>query len=99
MRVLVALTRPQNPNQLEARANKLSSSLFRRVAWCYRTSRLVNFPANRVQQQYKNEHNAHLSVDELLQMWEQGLHIDVDSVLGFRDEVCHTNSRWTVARR
>lgn len=76
------------PNSLE-KAMQVLRELYRmRSGICYRESRIVNIPMNRVQTENDNLYGE-VSVEELLERWEAGYRIDVDKLYNVKPESAH----------
>jgi hypothetical protein len=80
-----------NPNQFEASMdmNKISG-VYPKYKCCYVNSpKLVNIPANIVQEQYKNRFNKHISAEEMNKMFLNGKVIDTKHYQGIIRNSCH----------
>lgn len=79
----------RGPNTLEARIERDFGRWYRmRLGLAYPTSVLVNIPANRVQDEIPNRHGSQHQ-DSLLDLWHQGLEIDVARLRGSTPRSAH----------
>jgi hypothetical protein len=88
IRRIAELSTFSRPNSFE-RALQLANPLFRsRQGLCFRESRVVNLPINRVQTEQENIHGeVHQTI--LLEKWEQGLQIDFQKFYGIQNRSAH----------
>lgn len=91
IRQLVSRLNFTNPNSFEAALDsaKAGSSMPNYMACYLDGPRLVNIPANRVQQQYKNRFAEGYSAEELNDFYLAGKEIDIDSYEGIKPSTCH----------
>lgn len=75
IRTLAEMTEFSSPNTFEAALQAHSWLFEARRGACYRKSRLVNIPCNRVQEDFTNRHGS-VHQDELLERWQRGLRMD-----------------------
>jgi hypothetical protein len=66
-----------SPNILESRWSRLADK--NQKGLCFRTSKAFNIPMNLVQEDWYNKHENLFSTQELLDMWNQGLMMDITS--------------------
>ena len=87
-----------SPNTLEADLQG-STSQFRR-AWgvCFATSRIVNLPINRVQNDVDNLHGS-VHQDDLLQQWLEGYALNIQSISGHVNVSVHEELHLPLKRR
>lgn len=64
------------PNSLEGALQHVVASFLGRRGVCYRTSRLVNVPLNRVQKEWDNRHKG-VDTTYLLSQWERSFEIEI----------------------
>ena len=78
----------QAPNSFEANLQKFSGLFTPRYGVCYRKSRIINIPCNKVQSENENLcGNVHQ--DDLLERWREGLQLDYHRLYGFVNESAH----------
>lgn len=77
-----------SPNTFEGTLQKFNFAFQWRLGVCYRKSKLINIPYNRVQSDFENIHGE-IHQDEMLKMWEDGYRIDRTSYYGFVNESAH----------
>jgi hypothetical protein len=80
-----------NPNQLESKLhmNKINKPLMS----CFETSRIVNIPDNRVQNEFKNRH-ANGSLKNLNSKFLEGFRISTDNIYGIDNISCHQEIKY-----
>ena len=78
----------QTPNQFELSLQPMNPFYKPKVGVCFKKSRVVNIPMNRVQNEFENQHLGYHQ-DELLEMWLKGLRIDVNSYYGLKNKGPH----------
>lgn len=77
-----------SPNRFEAKMQKFNFAFEWRIGVCFRKSKVLNIPYNRVQTDYENVHgNVHQ--DDMLKQWERGLRIDRSFYYGFSNTCVH----------
>jgi hypothetical protein len=76
------------PNTLEMGLGKYADLLGARPGRCYAQPRLVNIPANRVQNEILNRSGG-ITIESLLEHWNEGLRIDVESYSGVETVSVH----------
>lgn len=76
------------PNSLEQALQAHIGPLLNRWGICHEKSRLVNIPINRVQDVIQNLHGD-IHQDQLLQMWCEGLRLDIEPLQGFMSTSAH----------
>lgn len=77
-----------SPNRFEANLQKFGFLCQCRVGVCFRKSRIVNIPYNRVQSDYENMHGD-VHQDEMLEMFEQGYRINRNAYYGITNSCVH----------
>jgi len=82
------------PNTLEDALQSANQRFRHRWGVCYRKSRLVNLPINRVQDEVLNLHGL-VHQDDLLAMWNRGLRLDTSTLLGFNNVSVHEEAPLT----
>ncbi|MFC1841587.1 hypothetical protein ACFLYA_00780 [Candidatus Dependentiae bacterium] len=80
-----------NPNTLEAHWHKKSSKVRNKTGLCYRTSKVVNLPLNRVQNTFQNRHMNLATPQELLEIFNSGLKIDIATLFKIENISAHMN--------
>lgn len=90
-----------SPNSLESALQRFVSTFATRTGKCYRQSRIVNVPWNRVQQEYDNRfaRDPYAIPDRMLSFWEQGQQIDLRPLAGLVNESCHQECPLTLEPR
>lgn len=87
-----------SPNTLEAALQSFVPQFQRRRGACYRESRVVNVPWNRVQTDWANR-SGDVSPDSLLALWEDGLRVHVETMYGVVNESVHQEFPLVLVRR
>ena len=77
-----------SPNTFEANLQQYEAFFKRRLGVCYRKSRMVNIPCNKVQTDNANIHGD-IHQDELLAKWEHGMRIHYQSLYGMDNKSAH----------
>jgi len=77
-----------SPNTFESNLQKYVKYFAHRIGICYRESKILNIPANKVQNDFNNLHS-HYHQDELLKAWKNGLQMDYNRFYGFRNQSAH----------
>lgn len=77
-----------SPNTFEGNLQRFNRAYQWRDGICFRKSRLINIPYNRVQTDFKNIHGE-VHQDEMLQLWNDGFRIDRASYYGVVNESAH----------
>jgi hypothetical protein len=77
-----------SPNTFEGYLQNYINYFKHRYGVCYKKSRIVNIPINRVQNDYNNIHGA-VHQDFLLDQWNRGMQIDYCALYGFMNESAH----------
>lgn len=98
---MVALTKYtefNSPNTFEGNLQRYSDFFKHRIGVCYRKSRLVNIPCNKVQTDNANIHGD-IHQDELLLNWQHGLQIDYQSLYGMDNKSAHQEIALTFIER
>ncbi|MBW2674475.1 MAG: hypothetical protein JRD89_13865, partial [Deltaproteobacteria bacterium] len=88
MTTMIRLLDFSAPNTLEDQLQKFRRFFLLRTGICYRKSKIVNIPCNKVQNENKNIHGT-LHQDLLLERWQQGYQMDFRSLYGFVNESAH----------
>ncbi len=78
----------RSPNTFEAALQQYLPYFQWRSGLCYRKSRTLNLPVNRVQQDNQNLHG-NIHQDYLLEQWQKGRQMDYRSWYGFENISCH----------
>lgn len=77
-----------SPNTFENNLQRFIKAYQWRVGICFRKSRLINIPYNKVQTDNTNIHGE-VHQDEMLQLWNEGCRIDRVSYYGLVNESAH----------
>jgi hypothetical protein len=77
-----------SPNTFEGNLQLFNAAYQWRTGICFRKSRLINIPYNRVQTDYENIHGE-MHQDEMLELWSEGFRIDRKSYYGVHNESAH----------
>ena len=88
MSTMVRLIDFSAPNTLEDQLQKFRRFFLLRTGICYRKSKIVNIPCNKVQTENKNL-CGDMHQDYLLEQWQQGYQMDFRSLYGFVNESAH----------
>jgi hypothetical protein len=88
IRVLADCAAFSAPNSFENALQVYAPFFTPRLGVCYRKSRMVNIPWNRVQNEVENLYG-NLHQDELLAQWARGFRIDFESLSGVQNESAH----------
>lgn len=88
MTTMVRLINFSAPNTLEDQLQKFRRFFLSRMGVCYRKSKIVNIPCNKVQTENKNI-CGDMHQDFLLEQWQQGYQMDFRSLYGFMNESAH----------
>lgn len=78
-----------NPNTFEGRWAGATQGIMQRTALCFKHSKMVNLPLNRVQSVYNNRHMDAYSPLELLEMFERGYKIDIHDLYKIENKSPH----------
>ena len=76
------------PNSFEASLQTYQNIFSRRMGVCMNETRLLNVPANIVQDEYENIHGT-FTTEEALKYWSQGNRIDVNQYYCFKNQSVH----------
>lgn len=66
---------------------------------CYKHSKMVNIPANKVQHDNNNLHMGSFSAQELLELFNQGFKIDISEYFGINNKSSHHNHVYKFIKR
>ena len=69
-----------------------------RLGVCYRASKIVNLPVNRVQNDSDNLHGV-VHQDELLEKWQQGYQLNCSKLYNLKPESVHQEMELDFIRR
>lgn len=86
--ILANYTEFNSPNTLEANLQAWVKYFKHRYGVCYRKSKIMNIPANRVQSDIPNVHGT-VHQDYLLEQWNRGMQMNYRSLYGFVNESAH----------
>jgi hypothetical protein len=86
--VLANNTDFNSPNTFEGNLQRYIDHFKHRYGVCYKKSKIVNIPMNKVQDDYKNIHGT-VHQDYLLNQWNRGMQIDYCALYGFVNESAH----------
>lgn len=89
MRRLLGEIAFSTPNSLEAAMQFALPTFLGRMGTCYRQSKVVNVPWNRVQKECANRFGVGPMPDEMLDLWEEGKQIDLSHIYGVVNESVH----------
>lgn len=81
-----------NPNTMEANLATLVNCGFLNSQChmtCYQESKLFNIPANRVQNTFANRHASQTTVEQLLDIYNKGKRMNVETYCGFSNNAPH----------
>jgi hypothetical protein len=77
-----------SPNTFEGNLQIFRDLFINRHGVCYKKSKLINLPLNKVQNDCKNRHG-NLDEDYLLDQWKDGLQIDYKKLYGYNNVSAH----------
>jgi hypothetical protein len=86
--VMSRLSRFRGPNSFEHKIQKFKRLFWNRKGVCYRKSKIMNLPLNKVQEEIKNI-SGNIAVEFLREQWEQGFQMDYRQFYGFWNESAH----------
>lgn len=86
--LLAQYTDFNSPNTFEANLQSYVKYFAHRLGICYTESKILNIPANKIQNDFNNLHG-HYHQDELLTAWKNGLQMDYKIFYGFTNESAH----------
>lgn len=98
MATMIRLLEFSAPNTLEDQLQKFRRFFLFRKGVCYRKSKIVNIPCNKVQTENKNI-CGDMHQDFLLERWQQGYQMDFRSLYGFMNESAHQEIPFDFIRR
>lgn len=98
IRTCIKSVRFSAPNTLEDALQSYLPRYLQRWGVCYRKSRLVNIPINRVQAEVANLHGD-VHQDLLLELWNRGLALDTEALRGFLNMSAHQDIQVDFVRR
>ncbi len=80
-----------SPNTLEANLQRYKKYFIHRMGVCYKESKMLNIPANKVQKDWDNLHsnNTYYHQDELLKAWNKGFQMNYKMFYGFKNNSAH----------
>jgi len=88
MLVLAENTEFHSPNTFEANIQMFSKFYTHRLGVCYKSSKILNVPINKVQSDNDNVHGS-VHQDFLLDQWNRGLQMDYRALYGLVNESAH----------
>ena len=77
-----------SPNTLERDWHRKAN--LQNIGLCFDHSKMINTPLNLVQENWNNKHESAYPTEELLDLWQQGLRIDIDKVYKIDNISAHT---------
>lgn len=91
IRPLIEASDFTSPNTLESALQRFVPRFLEKRGTCYRLSKVVNVPWNRVQRDYDNRfsRDTYATPDRLLSVWEGGEQVDLQPLSGVLNESCH----------
>jgi len=98
MTTMIRLIDFSAPNTLEDQLQKFRRFFLPRTGICYRKSKIVNIPCNKVQLENKNLCGT-LHQDSLLEQWQQGYQMDFRGLYGFINESAHQDILFKFIKR
>lgn len=87
-----------SPNTLEASLHAFQSWFKDRMGICYRKSRIINIPYNKVQTDFDNKYG-NIHQDELLDHWENRLRMDYRKIYGILNNSVHEEMQLRLTKR
>ena len=88
-----------NPNTLEGGWAGLANAISNRAGLCYDTTKMVNLPLNRVQSTHANRNMALYTAQQLLDVFNQGLKIDITPLFQIANPSVHMEYQPTFVER
>ena len=79
----------QNPNSMEGHWSGVSGYVMHRAGLCYKNSKIVNLPLNRVQSVYKNRAMNEFSPKDLLDLFNQNKKMDIQPLAHIQNPSAH----------
>lgn len=96
--VLAKNTMFNSPNTFEGNLQKYIKYFKYRYGICYKKSKIVNIPINKVQTDYDNIHGT-IHQDHLLDQWNHGMQVDYRALYGFINESAQQEIEITYIKR
>lgn len=96
--VLAKNTRFNSPNTFEGNLQQHVKYFKHRYGICYKKSKIINIPINKVQKDYDNIHGT-IHQDYLLDQWNHGMQIDYRALYGFINESAQQEIEITFIKR
>ena len=88
-----------NPNSLESAWQKQKGQVIDQQALCYKYSKVINIPVNRVQNTSRNKHMHSFTPKQLLDFFNQGLKIDLQPLFKIKNKSAHIAHNITFTER
>lgn len=88
VKILTRISEFFGPNTYEAALKSFGYLAKKKAGLCYKNSKIMNMPINRVQTEYHNR-SGQVSVDFLLGQWNSGLAIDIKRFAGYIPQAPH----------
>lgn len=82
IRVLTRISEFQGPNSYESALKTFNDLIKSRMGLCFKESKILNLPINRVQKE-NNNLSGNITPEFLLEQWKKGLMIDIDIFDGY----------------
>lgn len=98
MTTMIRLLQFSAPNTLEDQLQKFRRFFLFRTGICYKKSRIVNIPCNKVQTENKNLYG-NMHQDFLLDRWQQGYQMDFRRLYGCMNESAHQDIPFEFIKR
>ena len=86
------------PNTLEDQLQKFRRFFLFRMGVCYKKSKIVNIPCNKVQEENKNL-CGNIHQDFLLEQWQKGYQMDYQQLYGFNNTSAHQEITFEFIKR
>ena len=96
--LLAERCRFRSPNTLEDDLQRYSKYFKNRHGICYTKSKIMNIPANRVQNDIENIHGD-VHQDHLLEQWSRGMQLDYRAYYGFVNASAHQDVEFRLVQR
>jgi hypothetical protein len=96
--IFAKYTNFNSPNTFEANLQEWAKYFKHRYGICYKKSKILNIPANRVQNDINNIHGT-VHQDYLLEQWNRGMQMDYCSLYGLVNESAHQDVPITLIKR
>lgn len=88
----------RNPSSFEGELQKFCFLYKKYTGISFKKSKIVNIPANRVQNDVENLHGS-IHQDDLLEFWSKGFQIDSNKFIGWTNSSAHQEAEFSFVKR